>query len=230
MFEKLSVKSMAAAALVAGFLSVGAASAATFNFANITGNDAGNAAAGEAQLFLDVNESFRGGENTVDFVLRNTDEPGVQMLIRRVFFDFGGPPPMLSGGAVDLTQPATTAGVVFSKITTGATTLPGGNTVSFETDEAFGSTNPRPNDKAVAPGEQLTIWFALGGNSFASLLTAITTGEVKVGVHVIAFENGGSEAFAAIAPIPLPAAGWLMLGMLGVGAVAAHRKRKQTAA
>jgi hypothetical protein len=219
--------SIAAAVLVAGFLSAGTASAATFNFANITGNDAGNAAAGEAQLYLDVNESFRGGENTVDFVLRNTDEPGVQMLIRRVFFDFGGPPPMLSGGAVDLTQPATTAGVVFSKITTGETNLPGGNTVSFETDEAFGSTTPRPNDKAVAPGEQLTIWFALGGNSFASLLTAITTGEVKVGLHVIAFQNGGSEAFTAVAPIPLPAGGWLLLTAIGgLGAAGLRRRRK----
>ncbi|WP_209427448.1 VPLPA-CTERM sorting domain-containing protein [Pararhodobacter sp. SW119] len=35
---------------------------------------------------------------------------------------------------------------------------------------------------------------------------------------------------SSLTVIPLPATGWLMLGMLGVGAVAANRKRKQKAA
>ena len=84
------------------------------------------------------------------------------------------------------------------------------------------NTNPHPvghpqYDNFVAPTGHFTF-------SFVSADTDITLNNFLTRWQSVGTDNQGSEV---LAPIPLPATGWLMLGILGVGAAAAHRKRKQ---
>jgi hypothetical protein len=71
----------------------------------------------------------------------------------------------------------------------------------------------------VNPGETVTIFFTLqSGGTLADVIQELYGRELRIGIHVQGFANGGSESFVnAIAPVPLPAAAWLMLsGLAGL--------------
>jgi hypothetical protein len=86
--------------------------------------------------------------------------------------------------------------------------LPGGNK-AFEV-AGFASALPPPPQAGIGPGETGRFTLMLyGGASFEDLVT-----DLRVGVHVIAFDSGGSESFLT-QPIPEPSTG----GLVGVALI-----------
>jgi hypothetical protein len=203
-----------------------AANAVMYGFSNITNNNAGDAAIGEAQLFVDVTASGTG----VLFTFGNTGPAASS--ITDVYFD--------DGTLLALTTIFNGPGVIFSQ---GASpgNLPGGNTVTppFVTTAGFSAdSNPPAQPNGVNPGESLGIFFTLQGTSdFDSVLAALglggATGGLRIGIHVQGFDSGGSESFINNPregfpnPIPVPPTVWLMgSGLVGLGLLRWRRRQQ----
>ncbi len=205
------------------------ASAATYSFFNITNNSATNAATGEAQLSMDVTDVGGG------FVLFTFSNVGpLASSITDVYFDDSvggaGVPGVLAGNGTVFNG----SGVSFSF---GASpgNLPGGNepAYSFSVSPvgASADSDSPTAPRGVNPGESLGLSMALlGGVSFADVIAALDAGGVntglRIGLHVQAFSNGGSESFISRpSPVPLPAAAWLLLSAIGGMAMLGRRRR-----
>lgn len=112
--------------------------------------------------------------------------------------------------------------------------LPQGNNVGFDSTDGFQSNPPAAgaNANGIQPGDSLTINFALnGGATFDDVVAALISGELRLGIHVIAFADGSSDALVSAPPpseVPVPAAFWVM----GVGLAGGLRylKRRKIAA
>lgn len=191
----------------AGLLLSAPAHAVTYNFNNITNNDAGDAAIGEAQLFVDVTDD---GGGQVRFTFRN-EGPEASSIHAVYFMDE-------DGLMTNLVQIDGSSGVLFSE-DANPPNLPGaGNSWStaFSAD-----ADPPPSSNGVNPGESLDIVMQLGDYSFDDLIQAMNDGTVVVGIHVIAFDSGGSESFVTTAePTSL-----LLLG-LGLGGAALWGRKR----
>ena len=190
----------------------------TLNFNNITANDAGNAAAGEAGLFLDIYSQFdAGGDEQILFTFRNESSAGG--VIAEIYFEDN----MLLAGGDIFDNPL----AVDFEEDFGSNNLPGGAMIvpSFEVTRSFFAVNPAPK-RGVGVGEQVGIVFdlqAVGGVS--NILNDLGTGGVRVGLHVVSFANGNSESFVNdedFDVIPEP----MTLGLICLGAVLARRNRK----
>jgi hypothetical protein len=97
--------------------------------------------------------------------------------------------------------------------------LPGGGR-TFDV-QVSASALPPPPQTGIGPGETGVFTLALHpGVSFEDLIV-----DLRVGVHVIAFESGGSESFLT-RPIPEPSTGALVLMVLGVGFVGRRAARR----
>lgn len=234
--RKLCVLSFLAIALAG----IAPAGIQTHGFDCITNNSAGDCAIGEAQLFMDViwnpNDTGFGpatiGPNEIFFVFRNTGPAAA--VVEQVFFEgIGG---VLNLGIYNGT------GVLFSqdqKCKQGTCTpnpgnLPGGNNYSFVAADSYGAGSPAPTN-GIGAGEQLGILFSIAPDTYADVLTALGDGSVRVGMHVIAYQSGGSESFLNGPPLddpgpPPPAVpepgsfAALALGMFGIG-YAIRRRR-----
>ena len=201
-------------ALAALILST-SANAASLSFGCITNNIAGDCAIGEAQLSVDVTDA---GSGQVLFYFTNS---GLQASsIADVYFDDGT---LLGIASIDNSS----SGVSFSL---GATPgdLPGGNnaTPAFETTVDFLADSDSPvQPNGVNPGEYLGILFNLeNGGTFADVISELTTGELRVGIHVQGFDTSGSESFVNN-PVPVPAAVWLFgSGLLSLVGLARRKK------
>jgi len=199
----------------------------TAGFTCITNNNAGDCAIGEAQLFLDViwgdNPSTVGpatiGANDVLFRFYNTGP--AMAVIEQVFFDgIGGVLNLgiYNGAGVSFTQDGSPGN------------LPGGNAYSFTADDSYSADSPAPKN-GIGAGEQLGILFSVTPDTYTAVLAALTAGDIKVGIHVTAYDSGGSESFLNGPPDepgpPVPEPGSfaaLALGMAGVG-FAIYRRR-----
>ncbi len=205
-----------------------AAQAVTLSFFCITNNNAGDCGIGETQLATEVTSygigTGTGGVDQVLFTFTNTG--AAQSTISEIYFDDGS----LLGlaGLIDKDDGAGgDANVDFSP---GANPpdLPGRNNInpSFQVTAGFLADADNPAPKwGVSPGQWLGIIFDLQGTqTYADVITELTDGSLRIGMHVINFESGGSESFVNN-PVPVPAAVWLLgSGLLGLVGVARRRK------
>jgi len=217
-------KMIAAGAALALFGS--AAHAGTvLGFYNITNNDPGDAALGEAQLSVEIQAFTLNMTDGVLFTFRN--QGMAQMTIAEVYFDDGTL--LALSDLIDSDQNSGDPNVDFEAGSAAPPDLPGGNDISppFNVTAGFlaDSDNPAPVN-GVNPGEELGVFFTLqGGQDVNDVLDAIALagedGGLRIGIHVINFESGGSESFINIIPPP-SAAG---MGLAGLGLVAVRRRR-----
>lgn len=216
-------------------LSLGA-QAATYSFSCLSGNDAVNCADGAASLVMEVSDA---GNNQVDFTFRNHGLLG--SAITEIYFDDGT---LL---AIDLPLIDSGAGVDFTNIGVSPGTLPAGNeasppfvtTAGFAVDVVKKTQDGIENKMDGAVLEFLTIRYDLqSGKTFDDTIRSLN-GEIvdggapalRVGLHVRAFSNGGSESFlndvASVPAAPVPEAdayALVALGMGWVGLLAYRRK------
>jgi hypothetical protein len=215
---------------VAGSTSLPAA-AVQYSFACITNASVANCADGTSRLQMDV-ASF--GSNQVDFTFRNLSQRNSS--VTEIYFDDGtllGIASVIDSGN----------GVNFSQVgTSSPPNLPGGNTISpaFQVTAGFvvdtgngGPSKGVENSLDAGVQEFVTIRFDLiNGRSFSDTLVALNGPlgdglDLRVGLHVKAFSDGGSESFVNLpitTPVPEPAE-WAML-LSGLALVAARRRRK----
>ena len=99
-----------------------------------------------------------------------------------------------------------------------------GNTIGFVSD--FGTTAAAPPPKnGVQPGDSITFLFNVAtGVGLTDIMSALNSGALMVGMHVIAFADGSSDSLVSTTPVPIPASGLLIL--CGLGALAATRRRR----
>lgn len=186
-----------------GVANAAPALAATFGFKNITGNSAVDAVIGEAQLFVDVIDS----SPMVTFRVRN-DGPAASV-ISEVYFD--------NGTLLGISSIADNPPNVDFVTDASPPDLPGGNLVSpaFEVTAGFlAEAVPTPAMTGVGPGETVDIMFNLmGGGTLQDVVDELNDGRIRIGLHVIAFDSGGSESFMT----PEPATGMLLIaGAAGI--------------
>lgn len=210
------------AGMVLGGMSL-AAQAVTLDFYCITNTSASNCAIGEAQLAVDVT-SYSG--NQVLFTFTNTGS--AQSTISEIYFDDG----TLLGISSLIDKDNGVGGDPNVDFSPGGNppNLPGGNNIfpAFQVTAGFlaDADNPAPT-WGVSPGQWLGIVFNLqSGGTYGDVLAELANGDLRIGMHVINFANGGSESFVNNPfVVPLPAAVWLLgSGLLGLGAIGRRRK------
>ena len=166
------------------------AAATSFPFSCITNNSATDCNTGQSQLHLDVTSP---GAGQIQFELTNVGAS--QSTIAGVYWDEGG---LLSSiASISMT------GVSFAA-NGSPPDLPGGNSISpaFSADFRVNANSPAPQN-GVNPGDTLDVVFNLqGGVSPADVISALNSGALRVGLHVINFASGGSESFVNVVPEP----------------------------
>ena len=206
----------------------------TFNFSHIVEQGDGpsqlnNGAIGEAQLSVTVTDA---GSGQVLFTFNNTGS--YSATIDQVYFEQSSPL-----GAFSLIDADDGIGgdsrVDFSP---GATPplLPGGNLVGFTVSpglsadsDAFGqSAVMSPYKPGVETGQSLGVLFNLNsGYMYGDVTGGLENGDIRIGLHVQSFPNGGSEAFVTgNGNGVIPAPGAVMLGSIGIGIVGWLRRRR----
>lgn len=207
-----------------GLLFAPSAQAVPLDFFCITNNIAGDCAIGEAQLGVDVTDA---GGGLVSFEFTNTGAAASS--IEQVFFDDG----VLDAFDSIVNGP----GVAFSEDGSPGN-LPSGENVNPDFETTFSaSADPPPSSNGVNPGEFVEIIFSLDpGAVFNDVLADLTSGDLRIGLHVIAFASDGSESFVNNPPnggggppppgVPEPAG--LLLFAAGLGAVELWRRRRMS--
>ncbi|WP_445248307.1 PEP-CTERM sorting domain-containing protein [Microcoleus sp. OTE_8_concoct_300] len=177
------VKSLLAVAGVAAVSAISAAPASAINFSNITGGDpVGDAYANNFGLTVEN----QGG--LAVFNIFNFGNPSAtDMFIAGVFFDDNG---SLSSSSAPWTNVNNFGDVRFSGGASNAQLPQGGK--NFTTDYAFFSDNGDGNKYGIQAGEKLGLAWAA---SYNSVISDLTSGALRVGLHVQALPNGASDSY-----------------------------------
>lgn len=218
------IGSCARAALAsAAVLAVSAAAQGAFvlNFTPVADNDPDNVAIGLAQLTWGAEEIDPDpvtGATRIAFTLGNTGPDASS--ITRIYFTYN------HFNNIESTH-SDHDGVSFA-IGFGPPVLPGGKPIGFETNNLLrvGALPPVPKH-GVNPGESVVVVVVMQeGLTFFDALVGLNDGSIRIGLHVQAFENGGSESFVneqlpdRLVPTPGAAA------LLAFAGLAALRRRR----
>lgn len=192
-----------------------AATSTTYSFVGV-GDPAANpanVATGVASLFVEVIDS---GSNQVTFKFTNTSSSS----LTDVYFDDGT---LLGISSISDSG----AAVSFSKESS-PPNLPGGNYLNpdFKTTEGFSADSDPPTSKnGVTSGEWLKIIFDLkSGKNYQSVIDALALpngggpGDLRIGLHVQSFTDGGSASFVNVAT-PIPEAETYAMMLVGLGLI-----------
>lgn len=200
---------LAAVVSVTPAMMPGLARATTLNFNCIT-NNAVDCPIATAQITVDVIDL---GLSGVKFRFNNAG-PLISSISEAYFDD---------GALLGISSVTHSLGDPWTGGSANPGNLPGGNTVipPFQATAGFlAESNPSPSMNGVRPGEYLDVIFSLqGGGTYADVLSQLAIGELRVGMHVIAFSSGGSVSLVNNSLVPVPAAVWLFssaFGLLGL--------------
>ncbi len=194
----------------------------TYSFVNITGNSATNAGIGEDQFFMDVSE-YNASE--VLFRVYNTGPEASS--ITGVYFENS-----LLDGISGLIEDTTE--VDFEAFASGGN-LPGGNQPSVDFDEDFRADAVAQGEflngvpaNGIGPDEELGVIVNLvGSTTYEDVIANLNAGDTRVGLHVQAFPDGGSEAFVSNGQVTvIPAPGAASLAFLGIFATKMLKRKK----
>lgn len=167
---------------------------------------------------LDLIMELSNGEGVADFLFYNNST--IDCSLARIYFD--------DGTLLGITDIATSAGVEMSEIYPGPGNLPSGGLLDppFVADREFSiGGEASPSEKGIDnPGEWVKITFELvnggpNGGTLDDVISELNDGTLRVGVHILAFPDGSSEAAVAV---PEPAT----ICLLGLGALVLLRKRR----
>lgn len=179
----------------------GSAGAYALGFSCLTLELPGDCAIGEAQLSVEVTNPG-GGQALFTFL---NASGGAQSAISEIYFDDGA---LLAISSILDSPPD-----VDFALGASPPDLPGGQLAvpPFEATVGFlAEAVPPPAARGVDPGESVGILFDLqSGRTFADLTQDLTDGSLRIGIHVIDFESGGSESFVNL-PVPEPGSASLL--------------------
>lgn len=113
---------------------------------------------------------------------------------------------------------ASSTGVAFES--NNAANLPGSKAVDFVVESAFTAVPPPPKN-GLDPGDYVTFLFS--GTDYDSLLVALSSGQVWVGLHIQEIGADGNDSVAYFSVIPEPSAALLAC----LGALALFRRRRE---
>lgn len=193
----------------------------TYGFGAITANSKIDPAIGESQMFVTVSE-FAPDQVLFYFVNQGPQESS----ITDVYFDDG----TLLGIALLIDADDGKGGDPNVDFSQGASppNLPGGNKADppFEVTAGFLADSDAPTQSnGVNPEEFLGIVLhLLKGGTIRNVLEELESGELRIGIHVQGFADGGSESFINNS-VPVPVPGAVFLGALGLGMVGWAKKR-----
>jgi hypothetical protein len=226
---------LAAAGMLLSSAALAHAGSVSIPFQRITSNSPIGASLA-SQFEVAVSDVTRAGgslaSDEIRFSFRNV--VGLASSITRIFFDD-------ADGVFDRVKAANgSAGVSFTAGTSG-TQLPGGGS-GFTTDFAAKASKQGgpPNNGLNEASDWLDVIFELdddfdGVNRLANVAEALRTGGLRIGMHVTALSDGGSEAFLSTPPgntppvptpvVPVPPAALAGAGLLGLVGLARARRR-----
>jgi cysteine-rich repeat protein len=183
------------------FIGLAATSQAqTFSFECITHNDENNCDLGEATLSVEVGDADIGNPGPPE-----EDDERVLMIFRNVPLDERHMPtgPVVEaiyiedpGGYLSSLNPIDSDDVSFSGDPT-PRNLPGGSTLvpPFSATRSLSAdADPPAATNGVGPTEELTLVYY---GDFDDVSPQLSSG-IRIGIHVISFENGGSESFILV--------------------------------